>query len=832
MNTIKNNQLINGEVDASMALLKYISDEIIANPCILSLFGHLIKSNKQVHDFQYILINDYLQIKGIDNGLPHVRNVIFETDDAVPFEEATNLFNAENEAIRSEMYMMLVIISRIDGFFDKDEGAFFDRFYHLCGDYSRYDNRSIRQASRLRKLLKKENSKYRSGRRSNSNDNLFRISQKEYLNTVKECRRIATEDFQMIKPICEDTISSAEALISRINSMTESLSDSSAEQDMSVVLTAFAKKISEVILPAAKAYKLKLNQKEAAVEDFTIVLVGRTKAGKSTLKAVLTGSGKDEIGKGKQRTTLVNYIYEWNNLRIIDTPGIDAGGDVEQVDKDIAEMALSEADVVCYLTPCDGVPKKTIEFIDEIVKSNKPVLVLLNYKQNIRDEDDLEDFLDEPDEWRSDKGNNSIMGYYAPIRKAAETNGYDKMVTCYPVFLLAALMADESKYADCSSVLRNASGIDEFLASLKIIVVEQGTFLRSKTIIDDSIGHCTAWLKDFRLSQDNIINQLDHMQRSQEETFRKIDKAQQRFIDNATKAIRQEFKLLATQQAKRFAEAHYAQKKGLDEAWRNYCAQSGFERKIKDAIQIELADFTKVLCDIFEDLAVDMGEAMRSTSPTMKAPLRFDLFPAREVTRFVGSALGIAGTIVLIVANTNPIGWVLTAASIVVSIAANFFKKRADREKAAQDKLYKKLKEEIEKQCEKAVADFSKNARKETGAIVEKAKKVYTDLQWCMESIVTESNVMCDQWEEQIAQMNYHFAKRVLQYLVPGNQPEISMVDRSFGESLDIYVADDFWCDTAKLEGLIKDKVSVINDAGADFDKLIKRNFNNQGFIA
>jgi len=178
MNTIKNNQLINGEVDASMALLKYISDEIIANPRILSLFGHLIKSNKQVHDFQYILINDYLQIKGIDNGLPHVRNVIFETDDAVPFEEATNLFNAENDAIRSEMYMMLVIISRIDGFFDKDEGAFFDRFYHLCGDYSRYDNRSIRQASRLRKLLKKENSKYRSGRRSNSNDNLFRISQK------------------------------------------------------------------------------------------------------------------------------------------------------------------------------------------------------------------------------------------------------------------------------------------------------------------------------------------------------------------------------------------------------------------------------------------------------------------------------------------------------------------------------------------------------------------------------------------------------------------------------------------------------------------------------
>lgn len=114
------------------------------------------------------------------------------------------------------------------------------------------------------------------------------------------------------------------------------------------------------------------------------------------------------------------------------------------------------------------------------------MLVLLNYKQNIRDEDDLEDFLDEPDEWRSDKGKNSIMGYFAPIRNAAETNGFSKMVSCYPVFLLAALMADEGKYSEYAKVLRDASGIDEFLAALKIIVVEQGTFLRSKTIIDDS----------------------------------------------------------------------------------------------------------------------------------------------------------------------------------------------------------------------------------------------------------------------------------------------------------------------------------------------------------
>ena len=801
-----------------MALLKYISDEPILNPKVLSVLGHLIKSNQQVHDFQYTIISDYLSIKRLDDALQFVRNVIFETDDSVALEESFRYFREESPVIRNELYMLMVIVSRVDGFFDKDEGRFFEQFAHFCGDYSKLENKATRQAGRLRKLLKKENSKYRSGRRSNVNDNLFRISQKEYLHTISECRKIAAEDFQMIKPICEDTITSAETMRNRIQTIIESMANSPTEQDMAVALSAFAKKISDVILPAAKAYRLKINQKEAAVEDFTIVLVGRTKAGKSTLKTVLTGSGKDEIGKGKQRTTLVNYIYEWNSLRIIDTPGIDAGGDAEQVDKGIAEKALAEADVVCYLTPCDGVPKKTIEFIDEIVQSNKPVLVLLNYKQNIRDEDDLEDFLDEPDEWRSDNGKNSIMGYFAPIRNAAETNGFSKMVSCYPVFLLAALMADEGKYSEYAKVLRDASGIDEFLASLKIIVVEQGTFLRSKTIIDDSIGNCNSWLNDFRTSQRTIVNQLEHLRDAKSETFKKIDRAQERFLANSEKAIRQEFKVLATQYAKRFAETHYTQKKDLDKAWSDYCNRIGFEKQIKNAINIELTDFSKALCDIFDDLAVDMGEAIRDTDMSMKMPLRMDLFPAREVTRFVGSALGIAGTIALIVASTNPIGWVLTGASVVVGIVSSFFKKKADREKAAQDKLYTKLKVEIEKQCEKTVASFVKVAKKETGNLVEKTKGVYTKLQQCMESIITECNVMCRQWEEQIDQMNMRFADRVLQYLCPENKPKALRVNRTFGESLEIYVADEVVCDTSKFEGMIRDKISIISMAHEDIN--------------
>ncbi|MBR5272749.1 MAG: 50S ribosome-binding GTPase [Clostridia bacterium] len=796
-----------------MALLKNISEEKIANPEILSLFGHLIKSNQQVHDFQYILINDYLELKGIPDEIQIVRDVIFENECAVSFEEATRCFKLESPVIQNEFYSVMVIVSRVDGFLDSDEDVYFTQFKSFCGDFSKNDNKAIKQAARLRKLLKKENSKYRSGRRSNAQDNLFRISQKEYLETIKKCREVAAEDFAVIKPVCESTLASAQALIDRIDNMIKSCDGNGTEQEFVSVLTAFAGKIRDIIIPAAKAYKIKINQKEAAVEDFTIVLVGRTKAGKSTLKAVLTGSGKDEIGKGKQRTTLVNYIYEWNNLRIIDTPGIDAGGDAIQIDKDIAEKALAEADVVCYLTPCDGVPKNTIKFIDEIVKSNKPVLILLNYKWNIRDEDNLEDFIDEPDEWRSDKGKNSIIGYYEPIRRFAEENNYEKMITCYPVFLLAALMADEGKYEEYTSTLRKSSGIDEFLASLKIIVVEQGTFLRSKTIIDDSVGHCSAWLRDFRISQENLINQLEILKETKEDTFKKIDKAQKKFMDNSVKAIRQEFRTLTTVHAKKFAETHYDEKDGLDSKWSKYCARIGFEKRVQDAIEVEMSDFSKGLNSIFDDLAIDMGEATRSAESMGAGHIKLNLFPAREVTKFISGALGIAGAIVLAFSLSNPIGWILGGLALVGKWFSGLFKSRAQREREAQDRLYNSLADSISTQCEKTVEEFSKKTKKEITAITKKTKKMYENIQECLETVIKESDVMCREWESQIDEMNMHFAKRVLQYLAPGEEYSITDISRAFGETLNISIAEDAICDASKLEGLIKDKVTVLGGA-------------------
>lgn len=61
-------------------------------------------------------------------------------------------------------------------------------------------------------------------------------------------------------------------------------------------------------------------------KDFSIVVYGRTEAGKSTLMEILTCGNGDSIGKGGQRTTLDVRDYYWQGLKITDVPGISAFG--------------------------------------------------------------------------------------------------------------------------------------------------------------------------------------------------------------------------------------------------------------------------------------------------------------------------------------------------------------------------------------------------------------------------------------------------------------------------------------------------------------------------
>ncbi|MBT3192498.1 MAG: hypothetical protein HN341_08080, partial [Verrucomicrobia bacterium] len=130
------------------------------------------------------------------------------------------------------------------------------------------------------------------------------------------------------------------------------------------------------IVKHAHSLRHALVRRERTASKFTIVFAGKSKAGKSTLHSVIRGAGWNSIGVGAQRTTRVNRIYEWNGIRLIDTPGMGVQG-AEQ-DKEKAVSVLGEADIVCFvLTEMNQQPEE-LEFLGEVRRAGKPVVVLLN----------------------------------------------------------------------------------------------------------------------------------------------------------------------------------------------------------------------------------------------------------------------------------------------------------------------------------------------------------------------------------------------------------------------------------------------------------------------
>jgi hypothetical protein len=110
-----------------------------------------------------------------------------------------------------------------------------------------------------------------------------------------------------------------------------------------------------------------------------VAVVGRTKAGKSTLRFVLSGEGEDRIGRGGLRTTRTTIDYAWRGLRLRDTPGVGAPDGHE--DTALAAEAAATADLVLWLSTSEGVQQATVEPVRRLLSRGAPLLLVVNHKQ-------------------------------------------------------------------------------------------------------------------------------------------------------------------------------------------------------------------------------------------------------------------------------------------------------------------------------------------------------------------------------------------------------------------------------------------------------------------
>lgn len=144
-------------------------------------------------------------------------------------------------------------------------------------------------------------------------------------------------------------------------------------------LDSIQKEFTDISLNTAKEISELKNQ----MNKFTITLFGITMAGKSTLMEVLTNGNGDSIGKGAQRTTRDIRKYTWNNLDVIDVPGIGAFNGEE--DENLAFESAKKGDLIIFLITDNAPQPIEAEWLCKVIDLGKPVICVMNVKTSFRE---------------------------------------------------------------------------------------------------------------------------------------------------------------------------------------------------------------------------------------------------------------------------------------------------------------------------------------------------------------------------------------------------------------------------------------------------------------
>ena len=186
--------------------------------------------------------------------------------------------------------------------------------------------------------------------------------------------------------------------------------------------------------------------------ELKIAFVGQYNAGKSSIISALTG--RRDIKIDSNVATDFSCDYNWNNVKITDTPGILAGK-VEKHD-DVTKEALSRTDLIVYVL--------TSQLFDDVIFEN---FIDLAYNQKLKDK-----MLIAINKMSMEKGNIDILkkNYKESIITVFKERGYD--------FNFEVVFIDASDYMEGvdenEEDLIELSNFSNFIETLNLFIEHKG----------------------------------------------------------------------------------------------------------------------------------------------------------------------------------------------------------------------------------------------------------------------------------------------------------------------------------------------------------------------
>ena len=431
-----------------------------------------------------------------------------------------------------------------------------------------------------------------------------------------------------------------------------------------------------------------LDKQKRSLECFNVMLFGRTMAGKSTIREAITRGDGQTIGKGAQRTTRDVKEYEWNNLRIIDTPGFGAYNGQE--DTKVAHEILEQSDVVLFMLNSDSIQESTFVELEHVHKLNKPLIFVINMKKDLENEGNRRRALKSPEKYIFKE--EDIQAHTERLKKLSGRAGINpSTVRIIPIHAQAAFMATKIQGEE-GSQLHELSRIDNVLNALRTEVESNGPIRRIQTFLDSSLHH----IEEQSLLILSQNDQLTKLLPQYESSFTRI-------VQWRTKTLRDAPRLLAKEVDAAFKPLIVSIADFVDEHIEDCNVAAAWERHYKIFnISKKIERSTHALA---EQVVEELQDFNREMKEGLDITLSFDVahngqsFNESDFRRINGWGSAIAGVVSTIAFFNawNPVGWVAAGLGIVFSIFSFFSDSRAKKLKEAKSKQRQMLLDDIEK---------------------------------------------------------------------------------------------------------------------------------------
>ena len=786
------------------------------------LLVHLICADKQIHSEEIKYLNELSDRANISQQTRDEMDKILAQDN----QHLTLDCIAKQVSVgeQSEVMRQILAIAYADGYFAPSEREMLDRLASIWNWSSTEIDRIIAEArnsgdraksskdsdrtklSFAARLLNKNEQKSALsravidmasraapeaiGKKVERLEREILLSGPEYDRAIAHCSKIAREDYQYAEEAFKKTESTLKTLILSLGEVILRIENKNSKaktaKEVAKQLEESRKSLDTHIIQELDKVKESHQAKHRALSYFTIAFMGRTKAGKSTLHSIITQDGWESIGVGKQRTTRFNRIYEWKNIRIIDTPGIgaaDAGG---RNDEEVAKSIVDEADVICYVVTNDSIQETEFEFLEQLKEKTKPLIILLNLKYNLRDSRRLQHFLKNPDKLFTKDGKSGINGHIDRIRRHVSKN-YNDYFDIVPVMLLAAQLSSEAEHQKDKDRLYKASRIQDFLDSIRESLIKHGSIRRSQTFLGSTVSsikksdECVTKEKQRYRNYSNTL-------KSKQETFRDdIRKAQRDSCEYLEQQIKAIF-LDVINAIPQFAESHWeANEHELNRAWKQKIQVIRLEKRLQLSNEEAVNQFNKKIQESLEEV----GRELELISQLNVGNFRLnsqDSFDVKNIIKIGGGILGAAAFFLgfaPIVAIAIPVGFALVS---------KLFMSRKEKRRKAVANISNALREQINKQKRSVIESAIKELEKYCSNVSKSINSYFDELTNGLDDVSNRLEKAQTSLDATVNYLNYGYAKRIIDWSLEQYEPltventkkVIAKVDRKFGQSITI----------------------------------------------